>query len=418
MDFSPPEFTKEQEEFAKEVNAWLDENMPEGMTFPRDPLKVSHEQFEKRREFARRIGRKGWLYPSHPRKYGGGGLDAAHSAVIMREVAKRGLGLPPFHAAGAAYGVPVSLAFGTEEQKRSLLPPILRDGAVTWELFTEPEAGSDEANQQTNALRHTRDKDYFIVNGTKIFVGGLYSPPDIFLLLTRSDLEAPRHENLAMFLAPANLPGVEIIPLDLFVPGPFGGVSGQSTVGADGIKYQVNFDDVRIHESYLIGGERDGWKVANAALEVEHAVRQDRGEPRGAFVGASPRNFIAQRFLERCKNDPNIVKRLKENPQLVDSVINVYIGAEKERLYSIRNAGRKGGVYGGTQAQLYSKVFALTLLHEIAKVLGPYTLTSDDEWGLDDSLFEVGQRGALCLAPMGTPEITKIVIARLLSIGR
>jgi len=418
MDFSPPEFTKEQEEFAKEVNAWLDENMPEGMTFPRDPLKVSHEQFEKRREFARRIGRKGWLYPSHPRKYGGGGLDAAHSAVIMREVAKRGLGLPPFHAAGAAYGVPVTLAFGTEEQKRSLLPPILRDGAVTWELFTEPEAGSDEANQQTNALRHTRDKDYFIVNGTKIFVGGLYSPPDIFLLLTRSDLEAPRHENLAMFLAPANLPGVEIIPLDLFVPGPFGGVSGQSTVGADGIKYQVNFDDVRIHESYLIGGERDGWKVANAALEVEHAVRQDRGEPRGAFVGASPRNFIAQRFLERCKNDPNIVKRLKENPQLVDSVVNVYIGAEKERLYSIRNAGRKGGVYGGTQAQLYSKVFALTLLHEIAKVLGPYTLTSDDEWGLDDSLFEVGQRGALCLAPMGTPEITKIVIARLLSIGR
>ncbi len=63
-------------------------------------------------------------------------------------------------------------------------------------------------------------------------------------------------------------------------------------------------------------------------------------------------------------------------------------------------------------------MFALTLLHEITKVLGPYSLTSDDEWGLDDSLFEVGQRGALCLAPMGTPEITKIVIARLLAIGR
>ncbi len=417
MDFSPPEYTKEQEEFAKEVNAWLDENIPEGMTFPRDPLKVSREQFEKRRELARRLGKKGWLYPSYPREYGGGGLDAAHSAVIMREVTKRGIGLPPFHNAGAAYGVPVTLAFGTEEQKKRLLPLILRDGAVTWELFTEPEAGSDEANQQTTALRHTRDKDYFIVNGNKIFVGGIYPPPDLFLLLTRSDLEAPRHENLAMFLAPANLPGVEIVPLDLFVPGPFGGVSGQSTTGADGIKYQVFFKDVRIHESYLIGGERDGWKVANAALEVEHAVRPGRGEPM-AFMGTMSRNLIAQRFLERCKNDPNIVKRLKENPQLVDSVVNVYIGAEKERLYSIRNAGGKGGVYGGTHLQLYSKMFALTLLHEITKVLGPYALTSDDQWGLDDSLFEVGQRGALCLAPMGTPEITKIVIARLLAIGR
>jgi alkylation response protein AidB-like acyl-CoA dehydrogenase len=417
MDFSPSEYTKKQEEFAEEVRAWLDENIPEGMTFPRDPLKVSHEQFEKRREFARRIGRKGWLYPSYPREYGGGGLDAAHSAVIMREVAKRGLGLPPFHNAGAAYGVPVTLAFGTEEQKKRLLPPILRDGALTWELFTEPEAGSDEANQQTNALRHTRDKDYFIINGSKIFVGGLYSPADLFLLLTRSDLEAPRHENLAMFLAPANLPGIEIIPLDLFVPGPFGTVSGESTVGADGIKHQIVFDDVRIHESYLIGGERDGWKVANAALEVEHAIRPGGGEP-GGFMGTIRENFMAQRFLERCKSDPNIVKRLRENPQLVESMVNVYIGAEKERLYAIRNAGRKGGVYGGTQSQLYSKVFALTLTYEIAKVLGPYALTSDDKWGLDDSLFEVGQRGALCLAPMGTPEITKIVIARLLAIGR
>jgi hypothetical protein len=54
----------------------------------------------------------------------------------------------------------------------------------------------------------------------------------------------------------------------------------------------------------------------------------------------------------------------------------------------------------------------------MAKVLGPYSMTSDDEWGLDESLFEVGQRGALCLAPLGTPEVLKIVIARALAIGR
>jgi alkylation response protein AidB-like acyl-CoA dehydrogenase len=227
----------------------------------------------------------------------------AHSVVIRNEVAKRKLMLPPFHSPGATLGVPAILACGTEEQKRRHLPPILRDGAVTWELFTEPEAGSDEANQQTNALRAVREKDYFIVNGGKIFVGGVYPPPDLFLLLTRSDLKAPRHENLAMFLAPANLPGISIIPLDLFVPGPFGTVSGQSTVGADGIKYQVFFDDVRIYESYLIGGERDGWRVASATLEVEHGggeradvdSRPAGGRRGGAYFGGIQQSYIVQR---------------------------------------------------------------------------------------------------------------------------
>jgi len=429
MDFSPTEYTEEQEEFAKEVREWLDENVPEDMVFPRDPDNVSQEQFQKRRELARRAARKGWLYPNLPREYGGGGLDMAHSAVIRRETAKRKLSLQPFHCAGATMGIPAILACGTEDQKKRLLPLIIKDGALVWELFTEPEAGSDEANQQTNALRSVRENDYFIINGGKIFVGGIYSPADLFLLLTRSDLKAPRHENLSMFLAPADLPGISLVALDLFVPGPFGTVSGQSAAGADGIKYQVFFDDVRIHESYLIGEEGDGWRVANAALEVEHggmgAAQEGRreagggrGRPGGAFFGGSEQSYIVQRFLYQCKNNPNIAKRIKENPQLLDSVVNVYIEAEKERLFALRNAGGMGGRYGGTQSQLFSKKFSITLVTEMARVLGPYTMTSDDEWGLDESLFEVGQRGALCLAPLGTPEVLKIVISRALAIGR
>ncbi len=431
MDFSPTEseYTEEQKEFAEEVQKWLDENVPEGMVFPRDPLKVSDEQFQKRRELARRAARKGWLYPNYPREYGGGGLDMAHSIVIRNEVAKRGITLQPFHNAGAGMGIPAILACATEEQKKRHLSLIISDGAMTWELFTEPEAGSDEANQQTNALRSVREGDHFIINGGKIFVGGIYAPPDLFLLLTRSDLKAPRHENLSMFLAPANLPGISIVPLDLFVPGPFGTVSGQSTAGADGIKYQVFFDDVRIHESCLIGKEGDGWRVANAALEVEHgggggAEASDReagggrGRAGGRFFGGSQQSYIVQRFLDQCKNNPNIARRIRENPQLLDSVVNVYIEAEKERLFSLRNAGGMGGRYGGTHSQLYSKKFSITLITEMARVLGPYAMTSDDEWGLDESLFEVGQRGALCLAPLGTPEVLKIVISRAIAIGR
>ncbi len=223
MDFSN-DYTKEQEEFAKEVNAWLDENIPGDLENPRDILKMTREQWEKRRELTRKLGENGWLYPEYPREYGGGGLSADRSAVIQGELTKRQTSLPPHYDSGRL-AAPTVMACGTEEQKQRLLPPMLKGEKVTWQLFTEPEAGTDEANQQTNALRSEREGDHFLVNGNKIFVGGLYSPPDQFLLLTRSDVDAPRHQNLAMFIAPADLPGVEIHPLDLFPTGTFGQVS-------------------------------------------------------------------------------------------------------------------------------------------------------------------------------------------------
>ena len=415
MDFSL-EYTGAQEEFAREVRQWLDENVPANLAMLRDPRKMSYEQWQMRRELGRKLGEKGWLYPGYPREYGGGGLDGDHGSVLRRELSERGLGLPPYYDSGRL-AAPAILAAGTEEQKERFLPPILTGEAVTWQLFTEPEAGTDEANQQTNALRHIRENDYFMVNGQKIFVGALYSPPQQFLLLTRSDTEAPRHENLAMFLAPADLPGVSILPLDLFPPGTFGQVCGRTPMTAPAVKHSVFFDDVRIHESYLIGGDRDGWQVTSATLTVEHGDRDTGG---GSIeVG---RNMVVEKFLEQCRSNPNIVKRLKENPQLLDSMVNIYVGGEIERLFSIRNAwlprSGKRAPYAGPQLQLYSKMFGARLTADMARVLGPYALTEDTEWGLDEDIFEVSERSGVCFAPAGTPEALKIIISRALRIGR
>ena len=415
MDFSL-EYTKEQEEFAKEVRAWIDENVPKDLVSPKDPVKVTHEQWQKRRELGRKLGKKGWLYPGHPRQYGGGGLDAARSSVLRQELAEKNLGLPPYYV--NALAVPAILVCGTEEQKKRFLPPIFRDGAVVWQLFTEPEAGTDEANQQTNALRHVREGNHFIINGQKIFVGALYAPPQQFLLLTRSDLEAPRHENLAMFLAPADLPGVTIQPLGLFPSGNFGQACSPASTSGPGDKHSVTFNDVRIHESYLIGGEGGGWGATMATLTVEHGDREGAVGSGTTIV----RNLLAGKLLEQCRKNSSVARRLKENPQLLDSVVNIYIDTQIERLFSIRNAwlpnsGRRTP-YAGPQLSLYSKVLGNSLLAEIARILGPYALTDDTDWGLDGGFFELGQRGGLCTAPAGTPEALKIIISRALAIGR
>jgi len=281
----------------------------------------------------------------------------------------------------------------------------MKGEVYTWESFSEPEAGTDEANQKTNALRAERENDYFIVNGQKLFSSGPYPQPDQFLLLTRSDLEAPRHQNLAMFICPANLPGISIAPMDLLIP--------EATA-------QLFFDDVRLHESCLIGGDHDGWKVVTATLNAEHGVvRSSTGSGQRRKRNVSiPRNETAEKFFAQCKSNPNIVKRLRENPHLLSVLVDTYIGAQIERLLKIRNHGGKAGFYGGPQQLIYSKMFAAKLAASMEEILGPYALTDDAEWGLDEGILEEGQRGAMAFAPGGTPEAQKIIISRALAIGR
>jgi 3-oxocholest-4-en-26-oyl-CoA dehydrogenase alpha subunit len=418
MDFSN-KYNAEQEAFAKEVRAWLEKNVPKDLTRPRSIFKMSREQWEMRRDLCRKLGQKGWLYPMFPSEYGGGGLGGDKSAVLNKEMAEIGLSLPPLYDSGKL-AAPTLMACATEEQKKRLLPPILKGEAVTWQLFTEPEAGTDEANQQTNALRSVKEKEYFVVNGNKIFVGGLYAPPDQFLLLTRSSLEAPRHQNLAMFLAPANLAGVQIFPLDLFPEGTIGQVCYQTADSAPGVKHSVFFDDVKIHESFLIGGDNDGWKVTTATLTVEHG---DRDTDR-AGTGAThiPGNHMVDKLLDQCKNNPVIKNRLLENPLLQGDMVEAFVGGEIERLFHMRNAALpragKRAAYAGPQTALFTKMLGLNMTAYLSRILGPQALTNDDQLILEDGLFEVCERSGLCIAPGGTPEALKIVISRALRIGR
>lgn len=88
-------YTPEQETFAREVRDWLDRHIPQDLVKPRSILKMSREQWLKRRDLCRKLGEKGWLYPTAPREYGGGGLNGDMAAVIQIEMAARGLSLPP-----------------------------------------------------------------------------------------------------------------------------------------------------------------------------------------------------------------------------------------------------------------------------------------------------------------------------------
>ena len=85
MDFEP-KYTKEQEEFRKEVREWLKENMPEGLYKSVVPEEMDEAMYQRQRELGRRLGAKGWLRPMYPKEYGGRGMSPEEALVIVEEL--------------------------------------------------------------------------------------------------------------------------------------------------------------------------------------------------------------------------------------------------------------------------------------------------------------------------------------------
>ena len=400
MDFEP-RYTPEQEEFRREVSAWLREHVPTGVEHPADPAHLTWDQYQLRRELGRKLGDKGWLWPTAPAEYGGGGLDVDSAVVIEEEIDSFGLTLPPYYDSGGRLGGNSILVWGTEEQKHAFLPPIFTGRVRTWQLLSEPEAGSDLANVKTQAIR---DGDEYVLNGQKIFVGSDHGC-DFMWTITVTDPDAKRHENLGWFMVPSHLPGITIQPMDLLISG------GESGAGS-GVKQTVYFDNVRVPAFNLVGGENEGWKVATTHLELEHGT--------GGRIG---RNWLVDRLFDHCRTTERRGEPMTNDPDVRDRLIDVYVEAEIVRLLNLRNYWmRHSGAhitYEGPQASYMRKTSGLRMARAMLDILGPAGLTHDKELGAADGHMEAHSRaGIVAIHPGGTTDIQRVIMARRIGIGR
>ena len=400
MDFEPT-YTPEQEEFRQEVRDWLAENVSPDIAHPPDSINITEEQYQLRRGLGRKLGEKGWLWATAPEEYGGGGLSLDHAVVIEEEVDSYGLTIPPYYDSGGRLGGASIMVWGTEEQKQTFLPPIFRGEVRTWQLLTEPEAGSDLANAKMSA---DRDGDEYVINGQKIYVGSSLGC-DYMWTITCTDNEAPRHQNLGWFMIPADLPGITIQPMELLISG------GESGAGS-GVKNTVFFDNVRVPAFNLIGGENEGWKVATTHLELEHGT--------GGRIG---RNWLVDHLFEYCRENQRNGQPLTKDPDVRDKLIDVYIEAEIARLFNLRNYWMRHSkaeiTYEGPQASYWRKMSGLRMSQSILDILGPSALTFDPQWGAAEGHMEAHQRSAIvAIHPGGTADIQKLIMARRIGIGR
>jgi len=394
------EDSPEQSAFRAEVHAWLKTNLPKNLEHSVDPRDMNFEQYQLRRELGRRLGKQGWLYPSMPRTYGGGELAPEKTAILYDELSRIGLALPPYYDAGGRMAAPTILVWGTDEHKRRFLPPICRGEVRTWQLLTEPSAGSDLAGIKTTAIR---DGDAYVVNGQKIFVGSSHGA-DYSWTIVVTDPKGERHKNLSWLMIPMNLPGITVTPMDLLATGGEGG-------SGSGVKNTVFFDNVRVPADHLVGGENNGWKVATTHLEVEH----------GGMGRLADRRVVYE-FMDYCKERRD-GHAIADDPDARAELVEMYIEAEITRLFALRNHwlshSDQPRSYEGAQYSLRRKLSGLDISERMLRIAGPYVLSKDERWGPLKGTVEYFQRDAItALHPGATTDIQRVIIARRIGVGR
>ncbi|MCR5881064.1 acyl-CoA dehydrogenase family protein [Phenylobacterium sp. J367] len=164
------------EAFRAEARGWIAENFPKSLEGKAGLAMAMMEGLQPTGDlklWKERMGAKGWGTPTWPTEYGGGGLSNAQARVLQQEMAKAGAFNPLTFGMGVTMIGPTIMDYGTEEQKRKHIPPIVK-GEVRWCVgYSEPNAGSDLASLQ---MRCEDAGDHWKINGQKTWTSGPSGP--------------------------------------------------------------------------------------------------------------------------------------------------------------------------------------------------------------------------------------------------
>jgi alkylation response protein AidB-like acyl-CoA dehydrogenase len=249
VDFSYP---PEVEQFRKELRAWLGTNLTDDVVAAGRRRGRDLHAFETLRAWDAMLADAGWGAVSWPQEYGGRGATVLEQLAYAEETIHARAPVP-LNVIGMNNIAPAIMQYGTDSQKRELLPRMVRADDIWCQGMSEPEAGSDLASLRTRAVL---DGDEYVVNGQKIWTS-LGHRADWCQLYVRTDPDAPKHKGISCLIVDMALPGIEARPL--------------VTLNGDADFAEVFFHDVRVPADSLLGPLNGGWRVANTTLSHERA---------------------------------------------------------------------------------------------------------------------------------------------------
>jgi hypothetical protein len=233
------------EDFRREIRAWIEANYPPEKRYP--PRRLTYDEI---RDWFQTLSRQGWIAPNWPREHGGMGLSPAKLIIWVEEYERHGCARLPDH--GIQMVGPLLIRYGTEAQRRFFLPKILTGEHIWCQGYSEPNAGSDLASLRTEAVP---DGDDYVVNGQKIWTTLAHSANWIFCLV-RTDRQARKpQEGISFLLIDMTAPGVTVRPI--------------RNIKGDVEFCEVFFDDLRVPQANRVGEPNKGWTMAKALLGFE-----------------------------------------------------------------------------------------------------------------------------------------------------
>ncbi|MHA1230762.1 MAG: acyl-CoA dehydrogenase family protein [Candidatus Helarchaeota archaeon] len=307
-------YTDEENEFRKELREFILNEIA-----PLVPQIEKEANFDLCLEAYRRLGKAGYLSFSFPKSIGGQGKGYVYRTIFGEELAAVNSAVVVTYGASANLFAAPIIHFGTEEQKKQFLKPIMTGELLGAIAITEPTAGSDAiGGMRTTAIKKG---DVYVINGEKRFITN-GSRADYLLLYALTNPDAPKkHHGISAFIFPTDTPGFERVK-DYELAGRRGSVNSH-----------LRFHNCEIPVENLVGGpemENKGLKIMMYGLDGERCFTcsQYIGIARTAFEIATKYANLRVQFG----------KKLREFEGISFKISEMYAKLEAGRLLMLRAA--------------------------------------------------------------------------------
>ena len=344
------------------------------------------------REVLAGLAEMGVLGMMVPEQYGGAGADALSLVLALEELSRVCASTAVIVSVNnSVFCYPV-WKFGSEEQKRTILAEVASGRALGAYALTEPQSGSDAANQKTRAAR---DGDSYVLTGEKVWITNA-GEAAWYLVMAMTDQSAGTR-GITAFLVSAEDPGFRV------------GANEQKMGLRASKTAAISFEEVRLPASRRVGSEGEGFTIAMKTLDHSRIgiAAQGIGIARACYEASVAYAATRETFG----------KKLAEHEIIAFQVADMRVQIEASKLLTYRAALRSEtpGVRISREASM-AKVFATEACNAIAaravQIFGGYGYSKEyavERYYRDARVTTIYE---------GTSEIQRMVVAKNLLAGR